>query len=127
MWSPPKNNDFPICPSSVAKYVSDLGYEVDLGQTKNKLKTEYGLQVPLLGSQQQNPCKIDGKSNYYATEDELVEYCGMLSLSCNLESQEFLNSWHLDCHKMEVGYAITCRLEGMFTSETIVDLLKELK
>lgn len=126
-WTPPKKQESPVCPSSVAKYFSDLGYGVNLVQTKSRVKSEYSLQIPLLGPQLPSPCEVNGKRGFYATEDEIVEYIGMLALSCSRESQPFMSSWQLQAHTLEVGHAVTWRLEGMFPPETLTQILEALK
>lgn len=126
-WTPPKKQEPLVCPSSVAKYFSDLGYDVNLEQTKSRVKTEYSLQMPLLGPQLPSPSEVNGKRSFYATEDELVEYIGMLALSCNLENQPFMSSWQLQAHTLEVGHAVTWRLDGMFVPETLIEILAALK
>lgn len=127
VWKPPQNTTNPICPSSIAKYFSDLDYEVNLVQTDCKLHQEYGLQMPLLGPNTDDLIEIDGNSKFYASEHELVEYVGMLALSCNFESSEFLNSWKFTGHCIEVGNALVIRLRGMFTSEFVKILFRKIK
>lgn len=83
--------------------------------------------MPLLGPQSMELTEIDGNEKFYATEHELVEYIGMLALSCDLESSEYLSSWNCSGHAIEVGSAVVVRLKGMFTSDFVKGLFKRLK
>lgn len=96
-------------------------------QTSCKVHTQYGLQMPLLGPQTMEPTELEGVERFYATEDELVEYIGMLALSCDLESSEYLSSWKFSGHSTEVGSAVVIRLKGMFTSNFVKVLFKRMK
>lgn len=126
-WTPPSSNgNESICPSSVAKYFADLGYVVDLVQTDCRTSIEYGLNVPLLGAQTDKPVEVDGNEKFYASEHELIEYVGMLALSCSFETKNFMNSWRCDGHTIEVGYATTLHVSGMFTIDTIKDVFSTL-
>lgn len=125
MWIPPKNAK--ICPSSVAKYLHDRGYEVKQVQTECKMKFEYGLKVPLLGPDADEPVEVEGKSAFYATPQELVEYAGMVALSCDMESSEYLNSYTFTGHSVDVGSALTVKLKGMFSCDLIRMLFKNLR
>lgn len=129
-WTPPtldNRTTSEICPSSVAKYFTDLGYHVDLIQTECKISQEYGLQIPLLGPNQDKPSKLNGIKKFYATPHQLVEYAGLLALSCGMDKTEYLNSWSFHGHTIEVGTALVVRLTGMFTGELIESLFKKLK
>lgn len=129
VWEPPreKNDTKAICPSSAAKYFSDLGYDVDLKQTECKTSVEYGLNVPILGPDSDELVELNGKSEFYVSPDELVEYAGMLAMSCNLESTEYLNTWSITGHTVAVGNAFVVRLKGMFTCNLVKLLFKKLR
>lgn len=131
LWQPPKlgkNGDSkPICPSSIAKYLNDLGYEVNLNQTECKLNIEYGLKMPRLGAESDDPIDVDGESNFYATPHELIEYAGLVALSCNRDKTEYLNSYLFSGHVMEVGYALVIQLKGFFSCDLIRMLFKQLR
>lgn len=124
-WVPPKKSN--TCTSSVAKYFNDCGHEVNLIQTACKMNFEYGLRPPLLGPENDEPIEIDGKSAFYATPHELVEYAGMVALSCDLDGSEYLNSYSFTGHTIEVGSALTVRLKGMFSCDLIRMLFKNLR
>lgn len=128
-WEPPREKDEKeaICPSSIAKYFSDLGYEVELKQTECKISLEYGLKMPRLGPESDDLIEINGQSNFYATPHELVEYAGMLALSCNLETSDYLNTWSFSGHTVEVGSALVIRLKGLFTCNLVKMLFKRLR
>lgn len=129
LWDPPKENDNskPICPSSVAKYFSDLGYEVSLNQTECKTSLEYGLKMPKLAAETDDLIEINGENNFYANPHELVEYAGMLALSCNFESTEYLNTWSFAGHSVDVGSALVVRLKGLFSCNLVKTLFKKLR
>lgn len=128
-WEPPKERDEHkrICPSSVAKYFADLGYDVKLIQTDCKTSIEYGLKVPLLGPESDELVEVNGNGDLYATPHELAEYAGMLALGCNLETSEYLNTWSFSGHSMEVGNALVIRLKGLFSCDLIKMLFKKLQ
>ena len=128
-WEPPREKDETkaICPSSIGKYFSDAGYEVELKQTECKTSLEYGLKMPTMGPESDDLVVLNGKSNFYATPHELIEYAGMLALSCELESSEYLNTWSFSGHTVEVGSALVIRLKGLFTCNLIKMLFKKLR
>lgn len=128
-WEPPKEkvDSQRICPSSLAKYFADLGYEVDLNQTDCRIHFEYSLHVPRLGPESDDLVDIHGESKFFATPHELVEYAGMLALSCNTDTSEYLNTWSFSGHTVDVGQALVIRLKGLFTCNLIRALFKRLK
>lgn len=128
-WEPPKEKDESkqICPSSIAKYFSDLGYEVDLSQTDCKNHFEYSLKVPRLGPNSEDLIEINGVSKFLATPHELVEYAGMLALSCNMQTSDYLNTWSFSGHTIDVGNALVFRLKGLFTCNLIKALFRKFR
>lgn len=128
-WEPPREKDETkaICPSSIAKYFSDLGYEVVLKQTECKTSLEYGLKMPRLGPESNDLVDLNGQSNFYATPHELAEYAGMLALSCNFEPTEYLNTWSFTGHTVEIGSAFVIRLKGLFPCNLVKMLFKKLR
>lgn len=113
-WTPPKAAD--ICPSSVAKYFADLALadqeiKVEVMPTLIKTHQEYGLKVPLLNLNEQN--RDDDKE--YCSGSELVEYMGMLALSCNTVEEEYLNSYDFCGERVEIGNAKVMHWSGFFT------------
>lgn len=67
LWDPSREKDpkKSICPSSIAKYISDLGYELNLQQTDYRMRIEYGLKMPRFGQNSNELTELDGKSNFY--------------------------------------------------------------
>lgn len=88
-----------------------------------KQHQEYSLDMPLVGENE----LADDKEKLFATPHELVEYVGMLSLSCNLEQDDYLNSFNCDGRSMSLGGAKVVQWNGMFDCQTMVQLLDELK
>lgn len=123
IWEPETSD---ICPSSVAKYFADCGYEVNLMATNSTITQEYRLKIPLLGKDGDKQM-IDGLPKFYATPHEAVEYAGMLALSCSFEKHPFLNSWQFDGLTKEVATAIILRINGFFSCQLIEKLTIALK
>lgn len=96
-------------------------------QTDSRTSMEYGLNIPLLGPEGDELVEVNGKSDLYATPHELVEYAGMVALGCNLERQEYMNSWSFSGHSVEVGSALVVRLKGLYSCELIKMLFKRLQ
>lgn len=109
-WTPP---DATICPSSLAKYFSDSGHKIELIETKFKWHQEYSLKIPIV--------ETDSEPH------EIVEYIGMLSLSCNLDADKYLNSYQQFDETVEIGSARILQWKGMFTGKQIRNLLSELR
>lgn len=130
-WDPPFEKDATkkICPSSVAKYFADLGYDVNVEQTDCKMHLEYGLKMPKLAAPMENEqlMEIDGQEKFYANPHELVDYAGMLALSCNRERIEYLNTWSFSGHTVDVGSALCIRLTGLFSCNLIKMLFSTLR
>lgn len=128
-WDPPSEKDATkrICPSSVAKYFADLGYDVNLKQTECKMNLEYGLKMPKLAAENDELVDADGQSKFYANPHELVEYAGLLALSCNRDPIEYLNTWSFSGHTVDVGSALCVRLTGLFTCNLIKMLFRKLR
>lgn len=109
----------------MAKYFADLEYEVILAETKSVITQEYSLNIPQLGKD------VEPAANeiptFYATPDEIVEYVGMLSLGCNFERHDFLNTWQFSGVTTEVGTALVIRLNGFFTCLMIERLFDSLR
>lgn len=124
-WQP--SADHPsACPSSVAKYFADAGYRVRLCQTSRVQHPEYSLSMPLLGRDEANgDAGKDGQ--FFATAADVVEFVGMLALGCEREPDAYLNGYRCAGRSMDVGNAATGRWQGLFTCDTIVRLLAELR
>lgn len=129
LWEPPQHRDQNdmVCSSSMAKYFANIGYKVELIQTDMKMSIKYGLKTPKLAPECDDLLEVDGESRLYATPHELIEYAGMLALSCNLEPEEYLSTWKFSGHSTEVGSALVILLKGMFSSNIIKMLFKTLR
>lgn len=127
-WEPPKDpaNSQTICPSSVAKYFSDLGYEVELSQTETDMTQKYRLNIPLFGKDVDQPA-TGQIPEFYATPHELVDYVGMLALDCSFAKQDCLNTWTIPGKSKHVETAMILKLTGFFTCELITNLMIALK
>lgn len=112
-----------ICPSSVAKYFAELGLsdrevKVEVMPTLVKAHQEYGLKVPVLNLKGQ-----DGNDDKeYCSGAELVEYMGMLALSCNTTEEEYLNTYDFCGERKEIGNAKVMHWSGFFTPEQVETL-----
>lgn len=120
-WQPPA--DSAICPSSVAKYFDEKGYRVRLIQTNRSQHQEYSMEMPLLGK---DGDKLNA-NGFYATPNDIIEYIGMLSLGCNREPSEYLNSYRCHGHSREVGNGTVVQWRGMFTCNTVERLFDMLR
>lgn len=108
-----------MCPSSIAKYFADLAstdqnLKVELMPTMIKTHQEYGLNVPVFNIGEDDD---DGKE--YCSAGELIEYMGMLALSCNTEEEEYLNSYDFCGERVEIGNAKVMHWNGFFTPEQV--------
>lgn len=124
-WEPPVST---VCPSSVAKYLSEKGYTVKLAPTEMKQHQEYSLRMPLLGQDVEAMQLTKADSiEFFASAHELIEYIGMVSLSCTLDQQEYLNSYVSHGKSVEIGSAKVVQWRGFFTTSIVEKLLTALK
>lgn len=110
-WEPPKKE---ICPSSVAKYFVDLGYNVTLCGAKYLSNNIYEVEVPLINE------------NYY----EIVEWMGLVALDADLTSHgpdDFINTYEIPEPKCHVGQVKHVQWTGFFTREQITNLWQALR
>lgn len=123
-WQPPADSD--ACPSSVAKYFAEKGYKVKLVQTQREQHQEYSMDMPLLGKDADD---YDGiaTDGFYATPNDIVEYIGMLSLGCDREASDYLNSYRCHGRSREVGQATVVQWRGLFTSQSVERLFDVLR
>lgn len=122
-WASPA--DSLVCTSSVAKYFADKSYAVELMPTQMFHHQEYSLQMPLLGQD-----NTDDEQPFYASEHEIVEYIGMLSLGCNLmPTESYLSSYTPpnDCRTCEIGSAKVIQWRGFFSSDILCQLWQALQ
>lgn len=122
-WQPPADSQ--TCPSSVAKYFVDRGYAVRLMQTDQRQHQEYSLDVPLLGKD--DDVTPDARLGFYATPGDMIEFIGMVSLGCNREPNDYLNSYRCRGRSTAVGNATIVQWRGMFTCTTVERLFDVLR
>ncbi|XP_058444821.1 ribonuclease P protein subunit p40-like isoform X2 [Malaya genurostris] len=123
-WTPPpKTGDSGvICPSSVAKYFADDAtgaVKVELMPTLVKTHQEYGLKVPVFSL-------TEPHDEVYCNASELIEYMGMLALSCDLEEQDYVNSYDFCGERVEVGNAKVMHWRGLFTTVQVQSVYQQL-
>lgn len=124
-WEPPVST---VCTSSVAKFFSEKSYTVKLVPTEMKQHQEYSLRMPLLGQDVEAMQMMKAESiDFFASPHELVEYIGMVSLSCSLDQQEYLNSYVSQGKSVAIGSAKVVHWTGFFTTAVVLSLLTELK
>lgn len=124
MWEPPVST---VCTSSVAKYLTEKGYTVKLAPTEMKQHQEYSLRMPLLGQDADIQLIKAESIEFFATPHELLEYIGMVSLSCTLDQQEYLNSYVSHGKSVEIGSAKVVQWRGFFPTSIVLKLLTALK
>lgn len=89
---------------------------------------EYSLHMPLLGQDVEAMQFIKAESiEFFASPHELVEYIGMVSLSCTLEHQEYLSSYVSQGKSVEIGSAKVIQWRGFFDTSIVGKLLTVLK
>lgn len=113
-WEP---SDDEICPSSIAKYIFDLGYDIKLCNTDFRSNTAYTVKVPLINLEN------------IVTEDvlEFMEWLGMLIVGCDLEKDDlndYVNSYVTPSPNVEVGQVKCLQWRGFFTVNQIQELIK---
>lgn len=123
-WTPPAcDASGKICASSVAKHFADVdsAIKVELMPTAIKTHQECGLQVPefSLG---------EDVEKEFCTGAELVEFMGMVALSCETEEDEYLNSYDFCGERREIGNVKVLHWRGLFTTaqvEAVYDAVRE--
>lgn len=114
-WEPHEKT---ICPSSVAKYIYDLGYDITVCHTDFKSFTSYNMKVPVIEIE-----KVD--------KDEVVdflEWLGMVSIEGDLDtnnSSDYVNSYVTPVPNKEIGQVKCLQWRGFFTCEHIQELISE--
>lgn len=109
-WSPPNNS---VCPSSIAKYFTDLGYEVEQHEIEAKLSLNKTFRIP----------KID--KDYI---HEIVEYVGLNLLEC--ETEDLGENLVIYVPEIELGEpkdTVICHFKGLFTIDFLEKLLSILR
>lgn len=112
-WEPHEKT---ICPSSIAKYIYDLGHDITVCHTNFNSFTSYNVKVPVI--------EIDK-----VEKDEIVdfmEWLGMVSLEGDLEtdnSSDYVNSYTTPVPNVEIGQVKCLQWRGLFTSDHIQELI----
>ncbi|XP_058839401.1 ribonuclease P protein subunit p40-like [Topomyia yanbarensis] len=131
-WTPPEacnstDSSATICPSSVASYFAEAlageleptAVKVELMPTVVKVHQEYGLKVPEFSL-------IEQPGKEYCSAGELIEYMGMLALSCDTEEEEYLNSYDFSGDRVEIGNAKVMHWKGFFTTAHVESVYRAL-
>lgn len=114
-WDPHEDD---ICPSSVAKYIYDLGHEITESHTDFKSNTAYSIKVPVIDLE-------------LAENDDILEFMewlGMLSLEGDLEKDsltDYVNSYVTPIPNIYLGQVKCLQWKGLFTSEQIQNLIEK--
>lgn len=116
-WIPPE--DTKICPSSIAKYFTVKEFVVKFCKTKLKCHQHKSLKIPKF--------RICEENDELCTPNELVEYTGMLALSCPMKNEEFINSYCCPGPYEESNNIRVLNLKGLFTCEFIERLFNEMR
>lgn len=114
-WQPEDNK---ICPSSIAKYFYDSGFIVKECSNEFTSRIEYSVKVP----------EID--FNDPSESEELVEWLGMLTLGCDLDSEktdDFINSYQSPQSNTTVGQVKILQWRGYFSAQEVKRLLDYLR
>lgn len=108
--------------------MTEKGYTVKLAPTEMKQHQEYNLRMPLLGQDVEATQLYKAESiEFFASPHELVEYIGMVSLSCALDQQEYVNSYVSHGKSVEIGIAKVVQWRGFFATSIVEKLIIELK
>lgn len=121
-WHAP---DSSVCPSSIAKYFADKQYACEQIVTTVKSHQEYSLEMPEISDDHQQ-LRTD-PSEFYATAHECAEYLGILTLACNRDRNEYVNSYQCVGRSVEVGHAKVVQWSGMFSCFTVWKLFIALQ
>lgn len=115
-WLPPRDE---VCPSSIAKYLSDSNYDVELCTPRASKKTLYEHESP----------KID--LNTFDLNDgyDFVEWLGMLTLECEFEDKTdgFLSTYSVMEPKENVGQFVVLEFRGFYHPEQILKFYENLR
>lgn len=117
-WHPAKSE---VCPSSIAKYFHDLGYNVEKCKPQFTTRTEYGVKVPELNF---------GEKGSEDGAFELVEWIGMLSLKGDLESgtpDGYVTTYEAPEPNRQFGQVRYLEWKGFFSEKAVVGFFEELR
>ncbi|GLV41539.1 hypothetical protein CBL_06768 [Carabus blaptoides fortunei] len=114
-WTP---DDAKLCPSSVAKYLSDRGCSVVLCSTQCVRRCEENVRVPSIHEQ-----------SAMFSADEFVEWLGMFSLKADMDADAF--DTYINTYETPTDAVLTKRVQyiqwrGLFTSQQVRKLYEQL-
>lgn len=112
-WKPPAED---ICQSSVAKYFSDLGYEVAETRATVSAKEELSRRLASF-----TDLTTDRDSQ------EIVEYLGVLALDCSQTVDEYLNSYQFSGEQVRVKNTLIVKAEGFYRPSDVQAILNATK
>ncbi|KAJ8911501.1 hypothetical protein NQ315_014426 [Exocentrus adspersus] len=116
IWEPSKQD---VCPSSIAKYFSNMGYKVEVNIPRFMSNTLYATKVP------QVPFKLSMKEDII----DFIEWLGMVSIDGDLESDDvgnYQSSYITPEPNEEVGQVKFLQWKGLFSVKKIKRLLNAL-
>lgn len=114
-WIPAEEN---VCPSSVAKFLSDRGCSVSLCRPECIKRSQKNVIVP----------NIRENSSLFSSS-ELAEWLGMFSLNADLDSSAFdayINTYEVPEDTVVVQHVQYIQWRGLFTREQVRKLYEKL-
>ncbi|XP_055841680.1 ribonuclease P protein subunit p40-like isoform X2 [Episyrphus balteatus] len=113
--------DSSICPSSIAKFFKDIGYNVEQHSIQTQLAQKYNLKIP-----NEAFSKSDSKIAY-----QVAEYFGFIMLECDMNSAEELNSYcpsfNLNFDGQQTMGCIILHCKGLMSSDFVSNLFDALR
>lgn len=106
-WHP---SSIDTCPSSVAKYFSDMGYIINGHKNQLKIEPQYGLRMP--------PAELD--FNDVEEMTSFSERIGMILLNCDMTTI-------IDENLIKVGRGKVVHWKGFITNNQLNELIKLLQ
>lgn len=116
LWQPAEQD---VCPSSVAKYFSDIGYKVKVSFPSFTSNTIYSVDVP----------RVPFTSDTVEDVSEFVEWLGMVSLDGNLETNDpgnYQTSFVTPEPCEKFGQVKFLQWRGFFTITKVKELINDL-
>lgn len=116
-WQPPDHN---ICPSSIAKYLSNLGYNVYLCEPKHQTRSPLSARVPTL---------FPSGNTFEEHGSELMEWLGMFSLGADLTTgkyDSYVNTYECPEENLICKNVVYLEWRGFFTQQKIQHLYNYL-
>lgn len=113
-------NDENICPSSIAKYIHDLGHDISVCNTNFNTNITYSIKVPVIDIEKADKEDIE----------DFLEWLGMLSIEGDLETDSpsnYVNSYTAPVPNVELGQVKCLQWTGLFTCEQIQGVISKFK